>query len=228
MRNFLLFFVMISYVVPSLSYADLFYEQITIVNDKETNYTRMYVKNNKQITQMTGMKKITLIDLTQNRVLVKENGNIKIYNSVSDYLKDLLDSINRMFALIKTFGVEIKIFSTSERTNIMGFECVKITNNFGGYYYMTLDIAKNTFNEFNSNMFKTAGIEFNIQNFLKVFGFNNMEIQTNAMKYFVFGTIIESLDIISLPLYYEKRFTYLSKISTSELPESVFDLSNYK
>jgi len=227
MRNLSFLLIFVIFLTP-ISYADLFYEQITIVNDNQTNYTRMYVKTNKQLIQMTGMKRTTLIDLTQNKVFVKENGNVKVYNSVSNYLKDTSDRINRVFSLIKTFGVNIKVFSTSEKKNIMGFECVKITNNFGGYYYITLDIAKNTLNEYNSNMLKTAGIEFNIDDFLKIFGLNNMEIEPNIKKYFAFGTFVESLDIIKAPLYYEKRFTYLSKISTNELPESVFDLSNYK
>ncbi len=212
----------------SYIYADLFYEQKTIVNGKETNYTRTYIKKDKQLIQMTGMKRTTLIDLNQNKVYVKEDGKVKTYNSVSNYIVDLSTRINRVFNLIKLIGIEIKIWITSEKTNIMGFEAVKLTNNFGGYYYITLDIAKNGLNEFNKNMLKAAGMEFNTENFLKIFGLNNMKIEPNAKKYFVYGTLLEGLDIINAPLYSEKRFTYLSKVSTNELPDSVFDLSLYK
>lgn len=207
---------------------EFFYEEVSIRNFKETNYVRNYYKgdifrNDRTVNNLIVIYNFKTAEAT---VIDTKKKEYKVL-PISKFLKDLSDRINGFIRLGKTFVGEINVFYSGE-TNVRGFNCVKLVDNFGGYYLITTDLVKIKTN-FDSKLLNAGGYEYNYSNFAKLFGLKELNLDEKSKEYFFKGYVLEQLGIIKTIFFTETNLSYINKYSF-EVDDSVFypDLSGYR
>ncbi|MCX8028967.1 MAG: hypothetical protein N2712_03120 [Brevinematales bacterium] len=218
-------------LVSSNVFADveIFYEEVSIRNFKETNYIRTYIKGNKFRTDRTQTDNVIIYDFTKSEALVVDTKK-KEYRvmPISKWIKELSDRINGFIRLGKTFVGEIKVTFSGEFTNINGYRAAKLVDNFGGYYLITTDLARIKTN-FDSSLLRSAGYEYNYENFSRLFALKELTLDDKSKDYFFRGYVLEQMGIIKTVFFTETNLTYIRQIEFS-VNDSVFDfdLTGYK
>lgn len=208
---------------------EFFYEEVSVRNFKETNYVRNYYKGNMFRSDRTFNNSVIIYDLEKKEALVIDTKK-REYRIVplSKFLRELSDRINGFIRLGKTFVGEIKISFTGEFTNIMGYRCAKLVDNFGGYYYVTTDLLHIKTN-FDSKLLQASGYEYNYENFSSLFALKELSLDDKSKNYFFRGYVLEQMGIIKTVFFVETNISFVRKIEF-KVDDSVFspDLSGYR
>ncbi|MGB9621675.1 MAG: hypothetical protein ACP5PT_04470 [Brevinematia bacterium] len=217
----ILFLLLFSIEIAKAS--EFFYEEMSIDSYNKTNFSRTYVKYPLAKIERTMNDLVLLYNL--------ENGSATVVNTkkkevkmttIYNFLKDLSDRINGFIRFGKTFVGEIKISYSGEKTNIRGFNCVKLVDNFGGYYYITTDLINYKTN-FDIKLFNASGIEYNYENFATLFGLKELTLDERSKYYFLNGYSVENLQVIRTVFFVQSNFTYITRVGF-KVDDSVFEL----
>ncbi|MCS7298406.1 MAG: hypothetical protein RMJ37_00375 [Spirochaetia bacterium] len=218
-------------VINIYSYANIefFYEEISIRNFKETNYTRTYIKGNMFRTDRTQNNSIIIYNIDKSEAIVIDTKN-REYRvlPIRKWLDELSGRINGFIRFAKTFVGEIKISYSGEFTNVNGFRCVRLVDNFGGYYLITLDLMRIKTN-FDSSLLRSAGYEYNYENFSRLFALKELTLDEKSKEYFFKGYVVEQLGVIKTVLFTETNINYIRRFSF-EVSDDIFsfDLKGYR
>lgn len=208
---------------------EFFYEEISIRNFRETNYVRNYYKGNMFRSERSLDNSIMIYDLEKGEVLIIDTKK-KEYRilPLERFMKDLSDKINSFVRLGKVFIGKMKITFTGEFTNIMGYKCAKLVDNFGGYYYVTTDLAYIKTN-FDSKLLQKSGYRYNYENFARLFALDELSLDEKSKEYFFRGYFLERMVVMRTMFLVETNFSFVKRIEF-RVDDSVFypDLLGYR
>lgn len=218
-------------IINFYSYADtqFFYEEISIRNSKETNYARTYIKGNMFRVERTQNNTIVIYNIDKSEAIVIDTSK-KEYRvlPIRKWLDELSGRINGFIRFAKTFVGEIKISYSGEVTNVNGFRCVKLVDNFGGYYLITLDLMRIKTN-FDAALLRSAGYEYNYENFSRLFALKELTLDEKSKEFFFKGYVVERLGIVKTIFFTETNINYIRRFGF-EVNDDVFsvDLKDYR
>lgn len=202
---------------------EFFYEEMSINSHNETNFSRTYIKYPFAKIERTANKLSVIYNLEtgETTVFYNDKKEIKI-TTISQFLNELSDRINGFIKFGKTFVGEIKLIYTGEKTNIRGFNCVKLVDNFGGYYYITTDLISIKTN-FDEKLLKAGGFEYNYDTYSRLFGLKELTVDEKSKYYLMNGYIVEQLGIVKTLFFTQSNYTYTTKVGY-KVDNSIFEV----